>query len=111
LFARISSPLASLGYPVLEYSGNNKKTICHWVQGEGEEGQASLDVITLVNSSWKVDDPYLLYGTLNRMEISKEGFRTVLWSRSWSWCWCWYTEVSAPAPDQTKVVYLIIIRI
>jgi hypothetical protein len=25
-----------------------------YVQGEGEEGQASLDVITLVNSSWRV---------------------------------------------------------
>jgi hypothetical protein len=24
------------------------------MQGEGEEGQASLDVITLVNSSWRV---------------------------------------------------------
>ncbi len=40
-------------------------------------------------------------------ELEPEGARNFGRSRSWSR----YTEVSAPAPGQTKVVYLIIISI
>jgi thiamine kinase-like enzyme len=40
-------------------------------------------------------------------ELEPQGAGTFCRSQSWSR----YTEVSAPAPGQTKVVYLIIIRI
>ncbi len=66
----------------------------------------------------KFENLYLIfYGTLKFLSILHQT-HSVLWSRSRSWnrkepepLAGAYTEVSAPAPGQTKVVYLIIIPI